>query len=151
MNESFAAPIAAPVAAALISDLRAFAGVCEEVLTLAQRERETLASEAEFKHQEFAQRREQLLPTIKSLLQKFRHHREMWGKVPQAQRDRFQELKRAFQNIQNLLMKIIVLDRENQQALLRRGLVPLGHLPAEGVRAPHCVADLYRKNSLART
>jgi len=44
-----------------------------------------------------------------------------------------------------------LLDRENQQAMLRRGLVPTRHLPAAAVQQPNYVASLYQRNSLTRT
>ncbi len=43
-------------------------------------------------------------------------------------------------------MKIIVLDRENEQALLRRGMLPSRSLPPVQRQRPHYVADLYRKH-----
>jgi hypothetical protein len=147
MNDS----VASQVAAALNSDLREFARVCEEVLSLAQREHQALSAPGAYEHREFHQRRGELLPDIESLVRKFRSHRAAWRQVPQAQRDRFEELKRLFQNIQNLVMRVMVLDRENQQAMLKRGLVPVQHIPETAARQPHYVADLYRKNSFART
>ncbi len=42
-------------------------------------------------------------------------------------------------------MKIIVLDRENEQVLLRKGMVPARHLPSADRQRPHFVADLYRR------
>lgn len=147
MNES----IAPQVAAALNSDLRAFAGACEEVLLLARREHEALSGAGDYEHREFHQCRAELLPDIESFVRKFRAHRAAWLQMPQSQRDRFEELKRLFQNIQNLLMRIMVLDRENQQAMLKRGLVPVQHIPAAMARQPHYVADIYRKNALSRT
>jgi hypothetical protein len=134
----------------LTSDLSAFACVCEEVLSLARREHQALSGPGAYEHNEFDQRRGELLPDIESLVRKFRAHRAAWRQLPQGQRDRFEELKRLFQNIQNLLMRVMVLDRENQQAMLKRGLVPVQHIPAAAAREPHYVADLYRKNSFAR-
>ncbi len=147
MNES----LAKPVANALISDLRAFAGVCEQALALAQCEYEALAGPAAFRHQEFDRQRTKLLPDIESLIGKLRRHRAVWCGVPQSQRERFPELARLFQTIQNLLMKVIMLDRENQQAMLKRGIVSVNDVPSAGARGPHYVADLYRKSSLSRT
>jgi len=45
--------------------------------------------------------------------------------------------------------QVLLLDRENQQALLRRGLLPARHLPAAAVQRPHCVADAYRRHTRA--
>jgi len=42
-------------------------------------------------------------------------------------------------------MKIVLLDRENEQALLRRGLVPPTQLPSVNRQRPHFVAELYRR------
>ncbi len=50
---------------------------------------------------------------------------------------------------QDLTMKIIVLDRENEQNLLRRGLVPARELPSVNRQRPHFVADLYRRQGAA--
>lgn len=147
MNDS----LASQVAAALTADLQAFARVCEDVLALARREHQALSAAAAYEHREFHQRRGELLPDIESLVRKFRDHRAAWRQLPQSQRDAFEELKRLFQTIQNLLMRVMVLDRENQQAMLKRGLVPVQHIPeAAAARQPNYVADLYRKNSLAR-
>ena len=48
--------------------------------------------------------------------------------------------------LQNLLVKILQLDRENQQALLRRGLVPARHVTACAAPPSHYVANLYLKH-----
>ncbi|MCC6233741.1 MAG: hypothetical protein IT580_13910 [Verrucomicrobiales bacterium] len=42
-------------------------------------------------------------------------------------------------------MKILLLDRENEQALLRHGLVPARELPSVNRQRPHFVSDLYRR------
>jgi hypothetical protein len=42
-------------------------------------------------------------------------------------------------------MKFILLDRENEQGLLRRGLVPPRQLPSVNRQRPHFVAELYRR------
>lgn len=138
---------AAQVAAALVMDLRAFMTVCEEILGLAQREHQALSSPAEYQHQDFSERRKKMLPDIELLARKFRSHRSVWQQISPARRESFPELKRLFQNVQNLLLRVMLLDRENQQAMLRRGLVPVKHLSAAGTQQPHYVADLYRKNS----
>jgi hypothetical protein len=42
-------------------------------------------------------------------------------------------------------MKILVLDRENEQTLLRRGLIPAQHLPPAQRQRAHYVSDLYKR------
>jgi hypothetical protein len=46
---------------------------------------------------------------------------------------------------QDITMKLIVLDRENEQGLLRRGLLPASELPSANRQRPHYVADLYKR------
>jgi len=57
------------------------------------------------------------------------------------------EVKSLFRPYRVLLMRVLLLDRENQQALLRHGLLPARHLPATAGQQPHCVADLYRRHA----
>jgi hypothetical protein len=143
MNNS----LATHIANSLASDLKAFAEVCEDILSLAKREHQALAGQTSYQSLEFYQERKTLLPDIESLLRKFRHHRIVWQQISQSQREYFKELKDLFQNIQGLMTRVMMLDRENQQAMLKRGLVPVKHLPTAEMQRPHYVADLYRRNS----
>jgi hypothetical protein len=145
MKNSLITEIAGP----LISDLRSFAGICEEILSLAMREHRALSGQGNYEPSEFYQQRKALLPDIESSLRRFRNHRLTWQQIPAAQREPLAELKSLFQNIQGLMTRVILLDRENQQAMLKRGLVPVKHLPGTAAQRPHYVADLYRRNSLA--
>ncbi len=76
-----------------------------------------------------------------------RVHRAAWQQLRPEVRAQHQELTALLRSNQALVMKIIVLDRENEQALLRRGLVPPRHLPPAQRQRPHFVADLYRRNT----
>lgn len=136
------------VAQALIADLQAFAVVCEEIMTLTRHEHQALAGHGDYQSSEFYQERKRLLPDIELLLRKFRNHRTAWQQVPQSEREQFAELKALFQNIQGLLLRVMQLDKENQQAMLKHGLVPVKHLPSTAAQQPHYVADLYRRNSV---
>jgi flagellar biosynthesis/type III secretory pathway chaperone len=135
------------IADALIGDLKVFAAVCEDLLNLATREHQALAGEADYLPMEFYQERKTLLPDVEALPQKFRNHRKTWQQIPECQREQFSELKTLFQHIQGLVTRVIQLDRENQQAMLKRGLVPVKHLPGVARQPSHFVADLYRRNS----
>jgi hypothetical protein len=94
---------------------------------------------------EFDPQRKSLLPKLESALVKLGDRRKCRRPAVQPE-----EIKTLFQAIENLLMKILQFDHENQQALLRRGLVPARNLPAVAVQQPHCVVDLYRRYSLIR-
>lgn len=132
---------------ALTIDLQEFADICREALGLARSEHEALAEPAHYNHLEFYERRKKLLADIEEMLPKFRRHRTAWQQVSQSEREQFEDLKGLFQSIQGLLMKVLLLDRENQQAMLKRGAVPARHVPAAAAQHPHFVANLYRRNS----
>ena len=65
-----------------------------------------------------------------------------------AERASAADLQRLMKDNQDLIMKVIVLDRENEQALLRRGLLPNRQLPSVNRQRPHFVAELYRRSVL---
>jgi len=132
-------------AVGLTADLQAFLKLCEETLALAMCENLALTGPSDYQVQEFCQRRKDLLPGLESALFKLRSRRKLGQQTGQLGHSHSEETKTLFQVIQNLLMKVLLLDRENQQALLRRGLVPATHLPAAGGQQPHFVAGLYRR------
>jgi len=131
----------------LTIDLQEFADICNAVLSLARREHQALAGQGEYNHQDFYETRKRLLADIEAMLPKFRHHRLAWQQVSPTQREQFKDLKGLFQNIQSLLMRVMLLDRENQQTMLKRGVVPAQYVPPAAAQRPHYVADLYRRNS----
>jgi hypothetical protein len=143
MNNS----ITAEFTAGLIFELRKYLVLCEEILTLAARENQALSGQTAYQSFEFHQKRKGLLPDLESAAIKLRHHRMIWQQASASEREQCKEVKPLFQSIQSLLMKVLLLDRENQQAMLRRGLVPAKHLPAAAVQQPHYVASLYQRNS----
>jgi hypothetical protein len=134
----------------MVFELRNYLALCEEILSLTTRENLALSSQSDYSSSEFHQKRKNLLPDIELLLTKLRNRRLVWQQMPASERERCEEVKPLFQNIQNLLMKVLLLDRENQQAMLRRGLVPTDHLPAAAVQKPNYVAGLYQRNFAVR-
>ena len=134
--------LAAESSASLAFELDAFRVLCEEVLALVSHESAALLGQKDYKPGEFNQGRKRLLPELESALIKLRKQRENCRQAsPSA------ELGNLFQTVQSLLVKVLLLDRENQQALLRRGLVPAKHLPPVAAQRPHYVAGLYQQHS----
>ena len=122
--------------------LETFQTLCEEALGLAARERRAMADPGGFNPVEFDKLRESLLPKLESALIQLRARRQI-----QRQTVHSDETASLFQSIQSLVMKFLQLDRENQQSLLRRGMVPARHLPTVGAQQPHFVAGLYRQHT----
>jgi hypothetical protein len=72
-----------------------------------------------------------------------------WQALAPAQRAAHSDISALIRSNQDLIMRAIVLDRENEQGWLRRGLVPLRHQPPAPRQRPHYVADLYRRHATA--
>jgi hypothetical protein len=137
-----------PFAPEMIADLRAYQAICDEALTLTTRENQALATAGEYQPFEFYQLRRGLLPQLETALVQLRKWREIWLRVSPMERAGCSEVKVLFQSVQGLLMKLLLLDRENQQALLKRGLVPPRHLATTAVQVqkPNFVANVYKRH-----
>ena len=131
----------------VVADLRAFLSLCEDALTLATSENQVLSGGPEYAPADFSPRRKSLLSGIDQALVNLKRIRQVWLQADAGERDRCTDVKSLFQAVQGTLMKVLLLDRENQQALLRRGLVPVQHLPAAAAQRPHFVTGLYQKHA----
>lgn len=133
----------------LVTGLKSHLAVCEEVLLLAERENQALRGPGDYPADEFAQRRKTLLPRLTQSLECLSRNRAAWQRLSTTERARYAEAGALLRANQDLIMRIIVLDRENEQALLRRGLVPPRHLPPADRQRPHVVAGLYQRTGPA--
>jgi hypothetical protein len=131
----------------LASQLRNHLALCQDVLLFAGREHQALAEPGEYQPFEFHQGRKALLLRLDKALNLLRTCRLAWQRLEATERARHSEVKHLLQAVQDSLVKILVIDRENQQALLRRGLVPAGHVPSFASPPPHYAAQLYRRHS----
>jgi hypothetical protein len=130
-------------------DLKARLALCQELLEGLEREGQALRRTDKPSLFEFHQLRKKLLPALTLSLDNLRRHRAQWQQLDRDERARYPEVNRLLRQNQDLTMKIIVLDRENEQGLLRRGLVPPNELPSVNRQRPHFVADLYRRQGMA--
>ena len=126
-------------------DLKKHFALCRELLVVVERESQALRQPENPSLFEFYQLRKTLLPRLNQSLDSLRKHRAHWLKFSLEERARHPEIGLLLRQNQDLTMKIILLDRENEQALLRRGLVPPRELPSVNRQRPHFVADLYRR------
>jgi hypothetical protein len=135
------------VVAELPGHLRSFLSFCEEVLALVTREGQALAAPEEYQPFEFYQGRKTLLSRLDEGLNLLRTWRLTWQRLDAVERARYSEVKLLLQTVQDSLVKILVLDRDNQQALLRRGLVPARHVPSFAASTPHYAARIYQRHA----
>jgi hypothetical protein len=128
----------------LILDLRQHLEICRSLAAVVEREHQALRQTGGEPATESAPRKN-LLPSLSQSLYRLRQHRVNWCNRPPHERARDVAVPALLREIQDLIMKVIVLDRENEQALLRKGLVPARHLPHANRQRPQHVADLYRQ------
>src|SRR3954469_16946974 len=105
----------------LSGDLRDFLALCEAALDVTTREGQALSSSSDYRSFDYYQQRKTLLPRLEASLILLRRWRQLWQDLDSSERACCPEVTSLFQVIQGLLMKILLLDRENQQALLRHG------------------------------
>jgi hypothetical protein len=129
----------------IVDELQARLALCQEVLDVIEREGHALRRTDNPSLFEFFQLRKNLLPRLNQSLDTLRKHRVNWQKFSPDERARHSEIGSLLRQNQDLTMKIILLDRENEQSLLRRGLIPAGDLPSVNRQRPHFVAELYRR------
>ena len=132
---------------ALAATLRQHLVLAEEFHTLVERESQALHASDRPTPDDFVETKKNLLARLIKSLDELKQHRSRWHELSQEERARHPEIPPLLRQNQDQIMKVIMLDRENEQALLRRGLVPPRHLPSANRQRPHFVADLYRRQN----
>jgi hypothetical protein len=131
----------------MLADLRDHQTVCRELLSLAERESQALRlGQAAVLH-EIHRARKPLLTRLSESLEKVRQHRLLWQGLTAAERAAQPEIGFLVRQAQDLILRVLMLDRENEQGLLRRGLIPPREIPAAQQQRPHFVAALYRRHA----
>jgi hypothetical protein len=131
----------------LAGELQGYLDLCREFLALFSDENQTLRRPQPWSPMGFNEERKRLLPRLESGLIKLRSFRQWWERMPAGQRESCGEIKNLFRDIQNLLPRLLLLDRENQQEMLRRGLIPAAQLPPAASQRPNFVANLYQRHA----
>ena len=131
--------------AQVTTDLRAHQVLCRELLALAERESQALRQNQTPALHDIYQAKKAILPRLQASLEKVRRHRVHWQSLTAVERSAQPEISFLVRQAQDLIMRVILLDRENEQGLLRRGLLPPRELPSANQQRPHFVAGLYRR------
>lgn len=126
-------------------DLRQNLELYRSILKVVEAEGLALRAEGEFNAFDFCQARKELMPRLNQSLEKLRGHRLGWQRCDATERAAHPEIGSLLRLNQELVMRILVQDRENEQNLLRRGLLPARAVPSANRQRPHFVADLYRR------
>jgi flagellar biosynthesis/type III secretory pathway chaperone len=134
-------------AAELVRELQEHLQVCQELLAVLTKENQALRSPEAWSPASFTEQRKRLLPRLESVLIRLRSCRPWWNRLTANERESYLEISNLLQDIQNLLPRLMLLDRENQQEMLRRGVMPATQLPAAASQRPNFVANLYRRHA----
>lgn len=129
----------------LILDLRQHLEICRGLAAVVERENQLLRQPGADLSSESLNKKN-LLPSLDQSLYRLRQHRVNWCNRAPQQRAREAGVAALLREIQDLIMKVVVLDRENEQVLLRKGLVPARYLPPANRQRPQYVAGLYRQH-----
>jgi hypothetical protein len=129
----------------LAGDLRQHLSLCQEILALVEKEGQAWRAAEPAELSRYLPVKKDLLPRLTLMLDRIRQHRSVWQQLSPVERAKHSEVGPLIRHNQELVMKIIMLDRENEQVLLRRGLMPPAQLPPANRQRPHYVADLYRR------
>ncbi len=131
---------AAPIAQGLREHLQ----LCQNTLALVEREHQSLRDPAIAAPARLQNEKKDLLLHLAESLNRLRQHRMEWTQLSPAERMQHPDVAALLRQNQDVIMRIVMLDRENEQALLRRGLLPPAHLPPSQRQRPLYVANLYQ-------
>ena len=123
--------------------------VCNQLLALSQKEAAALKSATPFPTATIQAERRVLLSRLESALQLLGQKQLLWQQLGPERRARSAQVNPLIQTALDTIMRVLVLDRENEQALLRRGLLPVRSLPPVEQSHPHCVTRLYQQHTKA--
>ena len=129
------------------SDLEAHHQVCEELLEVARHENAALRDPETYQSGTHDSQRKDLLVQLNTLLNRLHTHRLHWQQTDPRERAEHPQIYRLIRIAQELAMKVIVLDRENEQKLLRRGFVPTRYVASSIPQQSHFVSELYRRHA----
>lgn len=132
--------------AQMLADLRAHQTLSRDLLSLAEQESHALRHDDRQRLRGITESRRALLPALTSSVAALRAHRQKWQHLSATERAAQPEIGFLIRQTQDLIMRAILLDRDNEQGLLRHGLIPPREIPAASPQRPHWVASRYRQS-----
>lgn len=128
-------------------ELRSHLELCREIHGLVQREHQQLKTAQVDDLKEFFRCRNGLLERLAGAQQQMFTHKAAWMRLNTAERAQHPQVGSLIRQNLDLIMKVVLLDRENEKLLLHHRLVPAKHMPAPERQNPSLVARRYRANS----
>ena len=138
-------PGAAPDSlAALAGELQQHLALCQQILALVQHEHQQLKAGAVEDLFALQESRQAVLERLPLAQEAVLAHKEEWTRLTSAERKKRPEIANLLKQSTDLILKIVALDRENEQLMLRLKLVPPSHMPPAERQNPSLVAKLYK-------
>ena len=130
----------------LANELRTHHDLCNRILSTVQHEHQQLKSGNVKDLKDFFKHRNGMLEQINDAQHKLFSQKTAWQQLTAEERTAQPKIAGLIQKNLDLIMKIVLIDRENEKLLLQNKLVPPSHLPPSGRQNPSLVAQRYRSN-----
>lgn len=121
--------------------------LCRELLSVVEQEHRALTDPRPPCLAEFSQARKRLLPRLEQSLHGLQKHRGNRRDGARAEPPGADGVGALLRQCQETTMRILLLDRQNEQSLLRRGLVPVRELAFLSGQRPEVAAGLYQRQN----
>ena len=129
---------------ALASELQAHITLCGEIFAVVQQEHQKLKTSAVDDLAALQAGRQGMLERLNAAQEGILAHKEEWMRLKPEERQQRPDIANLLKQSTDLIMKIVSLDRENEQLMLRNKLVPPSHLPPAQRQNPNLVARMYK-------
>ncbi len=129
---------------ALAYALQAHIELCGEILAIVQQEHQRLKNNQVDDVTQLQEARQGMIERLTTAQAEIGRHKAAWMALTDVQKQSMPEIGQRLQHCTDLIMKIVSLDRENEQLMLRNKLVPPSHLPPAQRQNPNLVAKLYK-------
>ncbi|MDP7010306.1 MAG: flagellar export chaperone FlgN [Verrucomicrobiota bacterium] len=130
----------------LADELRAHHDLCSSILDTVKQEHQQLKNGDVKDLKNFLKHRNGMLEKVSAAQQKMFAQKSAWLRLTPEERAGQPEIAGLIQKNLDLIMKVVLLDRENEKLLLQNKLVPTSHLPPAGRQNPSLVAQRYKSN-----
>ena len=91
--------------------------------------------------------RQKLIPLLDRVTEKMKQHRQIWESLSYEERATRPDVNELIVEALNTIMKIIKLDRANEEILLKNGSIPIKEIPPSMRQKPGQVVNIYKQHS----
>ena len=131
----------------LLTELNEHLSVCGDAYKLVQEENKILNSPTPRDAYAHAEQRRELLERVTGSMVRVKAHKAVWEKLPPVERSKNMDISNLIKQNMDLIMKTVMLDRENEKLMLQHGMAPPDRLPSSRQNNPSAVAGMYQRHS----